>query len=228
MEAEWRMEEAEARCLLLPVVGRFRFREDVVEVTSSDDGASGKVWRMWPAAAADDFGFSEEKSIGSGDATAVGDMTGVASQTRIKSPSAPPTTVDDEGHGDGVAKLLELALLLDSGSDVSFFAPCGTGCSTRRSCEDGTCCRLLRCRCCCCCCCGGGEMGGENIGELNPLWCGGGDAMKLGVVLPEPKNISLDGVARADDDAAGLHTTLESNTLRPPLSAFLRGATCRC
>ncbi len=47
-------------------------------------------------------------------------------------------------------------------------------------------------------------MGGEKIGELKPDWCGGGDAAQLGVVLPEPKNISLEGVPRAEEEVAGL------------------------
>ena len=66
-------------------------------------------------------------------------------------------------------------------------------------------------------CSGGGEIGGEKLGELKPDGspppppppppygppCGGGDATKLGVVLPDPKNMSLEGVPRAED-AAGL------------------------
>ncbi len=51
-----------------------------------------------------------------------------------------------------------------------------------------------------------GEMGGDpnTIGGEEHI--GGGDATKLGVVLPEAKNISLDGVPpRAEEeDAAGL------------------------
>ena len=45
-------------------------------------------------------------------------------------------------------------------------------------------------------------MGGEKVGELNADVCGGGDIIKLGVVFPDPKNMSLDGVPRVDD--AGL------------------------
>ena len=63
-------------------------------------------------------------------------------------------------------------------------------------------------------CSGGGEIGGEKTGELNPDWLGGGDAMKLGVVLPDPKNISLEGVPLAEEEAAGLYT--ESTPPPPP------------
>ena len=54
---------------------------------------------------------------------------------------------------------------------------------------------------------GGGETGGEKEGELKAEALGGGEVTKLGVVLPEPKNISLEGVPLADTEdtvAAGL------------------------
>ena len=70
---------------------------------------------------------------------------------------------------------------------------------------------------------GGGETGGEKEGELKADALGGGEVTKLGVVLPEPKNISLEGVPLADTEdtvAAGLYTT-ESVPL--PISALRRG-----
>ena len=70
---------------------------------------------------------------------------------------------------------------------------------------------------------GGGETGGEKEGELKAEALGGGEVTKLGVVLPEPKNISLEGVPLADTEdtvAAGLYTT-ESVPL--PISALRRG-----
>lgn len=60
------------------------------------------------------------------------------------------------------------------------------------------------------CISGGGETGGEKVGELKADALGGGDVTKLGVVLPEPKNISLEGVPLAETEdtvAAGLYTT---------------------
>lgn len=79
---------------------------------------------------------------------------------------------------------------------------------------------------------GGGETGGEKEGELKAEALGGGEVTKLGVVLPEPKNISLEGVPLADTEdtvAAGLYTT-ESVPL--PISALRRGgaaeSTCAC
>ena len=44
-------------------------------------------------------------------------------------------------------------------------------------------------------------MGGENeFGELKPEWrVGGGEATKLGVVLPDPKKRSLEGVPLVEE-----------------------------
>ena len=60
------------------------------------------------------------------------------------------------------------------------------------------------------CISGGGDAGGEKEGELKADALGGGEVTKLGVVLPEPKNISLEGVPLAETEdtvAAGLYTT---------------------
>ena len=73
------------------------------------------------------------------------------------------------------------------------------------------------------CMSGGGETGGEKEGELNAEALGGGEVTKLGVVLPEPKNISLEGVPLADTEEtvpAGLYTT---ESVPRPISWLRRG-----
>jgi len=51
-------------------------------------------------------------------------------------------------------------------------------------------------------------------------WPGGGEAKRLGVVLPDPKNISLLGVPLAEAEDAGLYTT---ESMPRPLSALRLG-----
>ena len=88
----------------------------------------------------------------------------------------------------------------------------GTGCSTRPACDfsyPGIVPRvfLVVRASAATCISGGGDTGGEKAGELKVDAPGGGEATKLGVVLPEPKNMSLEGVPLADTEetvAAGL------------------------